>query len=101
MRKVMTMAVLGLFVSGSVFAAGSEIKGSTITNESQVKEAANLAISTGAGEAVANQGSIKIKGAKISDSNITNKSKVERAANLAISTGVGDTRANQGSIDIE
>ena len=97
----MTIAVMSLVVSSNAFAAGSTIKGSTITNKSTVKNAANLAISTGLGSAEANQGSVKIKGSTVKDSTITNKSTVKNAANLAISTGLGSTKANQGSIEIE
>ncbi|BCX88108.1 hypothetical protein MIN45_P0475 [Methylomarinovum tepidoasis] len=97
----LTAAIVGLTLASGAMAAGSKIKNSTITNKSTVKNAANLAISTGIGKAEANQGSIKIKGSTVKNSTITNKSTVKNAANLAISTGLGSTKANQGSIDIE
>ena len=92
---------LGMGMTAGAMAAGSKIEGSTITNKSTVKNAANLAISTGLGKAEANQGSVRIKGSTVKNSTITNQSTVQNAANLAISTGLGSTKANQGSVDIE
>ncbi len=99
MRKLMTIAVLGLFVSSSVFAAGSKIQGSTITNDAKVKNSTNFAIS-GLGSAEANQASVKIKGSEVKNSTITNKADVKNSTNFAIS-GLGSAKANQASTVIE
>ena len=100
-KLVLVTAALGLIVSSNVFAAGSKIKNSTITNKSTVKNSNNMAIGGFIGDANANQGSIAIKGSKVKNSTITNKSTVKNSNNMAIGGFIGDATANQGSIDIK
>ncbi len=99
MKKLMTIAVLGLFASGSVFAAGSEITGSTVSNDAVVTGSQNTALGL-LGNAEANQASVKIKGSKVSNSTITNKAVVTGSQNTALGL-LGDAEANQGSVKIE
>ncbi len=87
-------------VSTCCLAAGSTIKNSTITNQSTVKNAANLAISAGAGKADANQASIRIKGANLTNSTVVNRARISNSANVAIAAG-GRVEANQGAVVIK
>ncbi len=99
MKKLLLVSALGLVVSAQAFAAGSEIKNSTITNKAKIKNSQNLAVGV-YGDAQANQGSIAIKGSKVKNSTITNKAKIKNSQNLAVGV-YGDATANQGSIDIK
>ena len=94
------LAIVVMLDGPCSMAAGSSIKNSTVTNQSTVKNAANLAISPGAGKAEANQASIRIKGARLSNSTVVNRSRVSNSANVAIAAG-GRAEANQGAVVIK
>jgi hypothetical protein len=99
MKKLMTIAVLGLVVSGHVFAAGSTIQNSTISNDAIVTGSQNTALGL-LGNAEANQASVKIKGSTVQNSTISNKAVVTGSQNTALGL-LGNAKANQGSVDIE
>ena len=93
MKRVATFAAIALLAASSGAFAASEVKGSNITNLSNVNQSANLAVMG----SEANMGSIKIKDSKVQDSNVTNLSNVNQSANLAVM----GSEANMGSIKIE
>ncbi|MEE9345631.1 MAG: hypothetical protein V3U88_08490 [Methylococcales bacterium] len=101
MKTLMTIVVLGLFISGNAFAAGSKIKGSTITNKANITSSQNIAFAMGKAKAEANQGSVKIKGSKIKNSTITNEANIKSSQNIAFAMGKAKAIANQGSVEIQ
>jgi hypothetical protein len=95
MKKLLLVTALGLVA----FAAGSEIKNSTISNKANIKNSQNMAIGY-KGNATANQGSVAIKGSKVKNSTISNKANIKNSQNMAIGYK-GNATANQGSIEIK
>ena len=99
MKKLIIVSALSLVVSAQAFAAGSEIKNSTISNKANIKNSQNMAIGY-KGNATANQGSVAIKDSKVKNSTISNKANIKNSQNMAIGYK-GNATANQGSIDIK
>ena len=96
MKTLLTITVLMMsFASASVFAEGSKITKSTLTNTAENKNAMALTIGKGS---KANVGSINVSGSEIKKSTLTNTSKNENA--MALTIGKNST-ANVGSINID
>ena len=101
MKKLLLVSALGLVVSAQAFAAGSEIKDSTITNKAKIKNSQNIAFGMQKSTVKANQGSISIKGSKVKGSTISNTADIKNSQNIAFGMQKSTVTANQGSIDIQ
>ncbi|MEQ1638496.1 MAG: hypothetical protein ABL903_17640 [Methylococcales bacterium] len=88
-------AALMAVLSGSAFAAGSEIEDSTINNSSQNQNARTTASGR---NAKASTGSIKIEGSEVEDSKILNSSKNQGARTTASGR---NSEADTGSVVIK
>ena len=98
------VAGLTAMYTGSVFAEGSTVTGSNVTNDATISNSRNTATGTGGGflgigakPSEANQGAVKISNSSVRNSTVSNRANVRNSYN----TAKDGARANQGSILVE
>ncbi|MCK5829939.1 MAG: hypothetical protein KAH20_06510 [Methylococcales bacterium] len=95
MKKLILVSALGLIVSAQAFAAGTEIKDSTISNTAVIEDSTNTAEK----QSEANMGSIKIEKGNIAvkDSEILNDAAIKNSDNYS----APHSKANMGSVVVD
>ena len=95
MKKLVLVSAFGLIVSAQVFAAGTEINNSTISNTAVVEDSTN----TSGEYSEANMATIKIQKGdiEVKDSHVLNDATVKHSTN----TSGEYSKANMGSVVID